>query len=67
MLDLRTFLENAKQAGPEAAYLVAAHLGAATEQKLVQSVVNGEMAVEDLTIQNLRRTLELVRASKVIE
>lgn len=46
---------------PEAAYLLAAHLGAEAEQKLVQSVVNGEMTVEELTIQDLRRTLELLR------
>jgi uncharacterized protein len=46
---------------PEAAYLLSAHLGAAAEQKLVQSVVNGEMVVEELTIQDLRRTLELLR------
>jgi uncharacterized protein len=46
---------------PEAAYLLAAHLGAGAEQKLVESVVNGEMAVEDLTIQDLRRALELLR------
>jgi predicted nucleic acid-binding protein len=46
---------------PEAAYLLAAHLGAAAEQKLVQSVVSGEMDVEDLTIPDLRRTLELMR------
>ena len=46
---------------PEAAYLLAAHLGADAEQKLVQTVANGEMAVEELTIQDLRRTLELLR------
>lgn len=46
---------------PEAAYLLAAHLGPEAEQRLVRSVVNGEMAVEDLTIQDLRRTLELLQ------
>lgn len=46
---------------PEAAYLLAAHLGPEAEQKLVQSVVNGEMVVEELTVQDLRRTLELLR------
>ncbi len=46
---------------PEAAYLLVAHLGSAAERKLVQSVVNGEMAVEELTLQDLRRTLELLR------
>ena len=45
---------------PEAAYLLAAHLGPKAEQKLVRSVVNGEMAVEELTPQDLRRTLELL-------
>ena len=46
---------------PEAAYLLAAHLGADSEQKLVQTVANEEMAVEEPTIQDLRRTLELLR------
>lgn len=46
---------------PEAAYLLAAHLGAEAERKLVQSIVSGEMAVEELTLQDLRRTLELLR------
>ncbi len=46
---------------PEAAYLLAAHLGPEAERKLVQSVVNGEMAMEELTIQDLRRTSELLR------
>lgn len=45
---------------PEAAYLLAAHLGPKAEKKLVQSVVDGEMAVEELTGQDLRRTLELL-------
>lgn len=43
---------------PEAAYLLSAHLGPEAEQKLVRSVVNGEMALEEL--QDLRRTLELL-------
>ncbi len=46
---------------PEAAYLLAAHLGAEAERKLVQSIVSGEMVVEKLTLQDLRRTLELLR------
>jgi hypothetical protein len=41
--------------------LLAAHLGAEAEWKLVDSVVQGEMTVEELTIQDLRRTLELLR------
>jgi uncharacterized protein len=45
---------------PEAAYLLAAHLGPAAEQALVRSVANGEMALEALTLQDLRRTLELL-------
>ena len=28
---------------------------------MLQSIVNGEMSVEELTIQDLRRTLELLR------
>jgi uncharacterized protein len=46
---------------PEAAYLLAAHLGAKAEQRLVQSILGGEMAVEELTIPDLRRSLELMR------
>jgi predicted nucleic acid-binding protein len=46
---------------PEAAYLLTAHLGAKAEQKLVQSILSGEMEVEDLTMSDLRRTLELMR------
>lgn len=46
---------------PEAAYLLAAHLGAKAEQRLVQSIVTGEMEVEELTIPDLRRSLELMR------
>jgi uncharacterized protein len=45
---------------PEAAYLLAAHLGAEAERKLVQSIVGGEMVVEEITLQDLRRTLELL-------
>lgn len=47
---------------PEAAYLLAAHLGPEAERKLIQSVVSGEMAVEELTLQDLRRALELLRS-----
>lgn len=46
---------------PEAAYLLMTHLGPEAERKLIQSVVSGEMAVEELTLQDLRRTLELLR------
>src|SRR5215470_2669634 len=46
---------------PEATYLLEANLGPEAERKLVQSIVNGEMSVEELTIQDLRRTLELLR------
>ena len=46
---------------PEVAYLLAAHLGPEAERKLVQSIVSGEMAVEELTLQDLGRTLELLR------
>ena len=45
---------------PEVGYLLAAHLGPKAEQKLVRSVVTGEMSVEELTPQDLRRVLELV-------
>jgi len=67
---LRTvrFLENSRDdflipvtVLPEATYLLAAHLGPEAERKLVQSIVNGEMLVEELTIEDLRRTLELLR------
>ena len=42
---------------PEAAYLLAAHLGAQAEQRLVRSIIDGEMEVEP----DLRRSLELMR------
>ena len=45
---------------PEAAHLLAAHLGPEAEQRLVRAVVNGEMALEALTLQDLRRTHELL-------
>ncbi len=45
---------------PEVAYLLATHLGPKAEQKLVRSVVTGEMSVEELTPQDLRRALELL-------
>jgi predicted nucleic acid-binding protein len=45
---------------PEAAYLLATHLGPAAEKKLVQSLVNGEMAIEELGFQDLRRSLDLL-------
>lgn len=45
---------------PEAAYLLAAHLGVEAEQKLIHSFVNGEMTLEQLTPQDLQRTLELL-------
>lgn len=45
---------------PEAAYLLAAHLGHKAEQTLIRSFVNGEMVLEELTLQDLRRTLELL-------
>lgn len=45
---------------PEAAYLLTAHLGPNAEQKLVESVMNGEMTLEPLTFQDLPRILELL-------
>ncbi|VUZ84269.1 Ribonuclease VapC26 [Candidatus Methylomirabilis lanthanidiphila] len=45
---------------PEAAYLLATHLGLEAEQKLIHSFVNGEMTLEHLTLQDLQRTLELL-------
>ncbi|HWQ68705.1 MAG TPA: PIN domain-containing protein [Patescibacteria group bacterium] len=45
---------------PEAAYLLAAHLGPNAEQKLVESMMNGEMTLEPLTLQDLPRILELL-------
>jgi uncharacterized protein len=46
---------------PEAAYLLAAHLGAQAEQRLVRSIIDGEMEVEELALPDLRRSLELMR------
>jgi predicted nucleic acid-binding protein len=45
---------------PEAAYLLAAHLGPDAEGKLVRSVVNGEMGLAELTTRDMRRALELL-------
>lgn len=45
---------------PEAAYLLAAHLGLEAERKLVHSLVNREMTLEPLTFQDLPRILELL-------
>jgi hypothetical protein len=39
---------------------LAAHLGPEAERKLVRSLVNLEMALEELTLQDLRRTLDLL-------
>jgi predicted nucleic acid-binding protein len=36
-------------------------MGAKAEQRLVQSIVSGEMEIEELTIADLRRTLEVIR------
>lgn len=46
---------------PEAAYLLLTHLGSAAERKLLDSVVSGELTVEDLTHTDYRRALELLR------
>ena len=63
-----TFLESSQDALvvpatvlPEAAYLLERHLGAAAERKRIQSVVNGELAVEELTHPDYRRALEFLR------
>lgn len=45
---------------PEAAYLLAAHLGPEAERKLVQSLANREMTLEPLAFQDLPRILELL-------
>lgn len=45
---------------PEAAYLLATHLGPEAEQKLVYSLMNSEMTLEQLILQDLQRTLELL-------
>ncbi len=45
---------------PEAAYLLATHLGPEAERRLVRSVVSGEMALEEITLQDLRRALDLL-------
>jgi uncharacterized protein len=45
---------------PEAAYLLAAHLGPEAERRLVRSVADGELGLVELTIHELRRTLELL-------
>jgi len=46
---------------PEAAYLLLTHLGPAAERQLVQSALNGELTIEDLTNADYRRALEFMR------
>jgi len=46
---------------PEAAYLLLNHLGPAAERQLIQSVLKGEFAVEELTHPDYQRALELLR------
>jgi len=46
---------------PEAAYLLLAHLGPAAERQLVQSVLRGELTVEELVHADYQRILELLR------
>ena len=46
---------------PEAAYLLLTYLGPAAERQLLQSVLAGELAVEDITMADYRRALELLR------
>jgi predicted nucleic acid-binding protein len=45
---------------PEATYLVQTRLGAAAERKLVQSFVDGEVAIEPLKPADLARALALM-------
>lgn len=46
---------------PEAAYLLLAHLGPAAERQLLQSVLSGEFSVEELTHDDYRRALDILR------
>ncbi len=62
------FLENTQDALivpasvlPEAAYLLLTHLGPAAERQLLQSVINGELTVEELSHTDYRRALEILR------
>lgn len=44
----------------EACYLLNRHLGQDAERQLVLSIIQGEMSVENLTADDLRRTLSLL-------
>jgi len=45
---------------PEICYLLNIHLGQASEKKLIASIVQGELRVESLTIEDFRRSIQLL-------
>ena len=51
---------------PEAAYLIRKRLGAAAELRFSESLAAGEIAVENLAPQDLRRSAEILRADSFL-
>ena len=45
---------------PEACYLLQTHLGPEVEQRLVASCASGELAVEPVTMEDLRRAVQFL-------
>jgi len=45
---------------PEICYLLNTHLGQDSEKKLIASIVQGELRVESLTIEDFRRSIQLI-------
>ncbi len=45
---------------PEICYLLNTHLGQASEKKLIESIIRGELRVESLTIEDFRRSIHLL-------
>ena len=47
---------------PEICYLLNAHLGQESERKLITSITQGEFRIEGLTIEDFRRSLQLLES-----
>ncbi len=45
---------------PEICSLLNTHLGQAAEKKLIESIIRGELRVEGLTLEDFRRSLQLL-------
>ena len=47
---------------PEICYLLNTHLGQISERKLIASITQGELRIEGLTIEDFRRSLQLLES-----